>query len=128
LPPRRQNVKVDASIYGGDDPVTLQRGVGHSVGTANPGDDANMVLSAHNDVWGELFRDIQYLEPGDEIRIQTNGNRWYTYDVVKKEIVGPTDVWVMARGNEPIVTLITCHPYRVDTRRMVIFARLREDA
>lgn len=120
-------VKVDASVYGGDDPFTLQRGVGHNLGSANPGEDANMVLSAHNDVWGEIFRDIQYLEPGDEIRIQTNNNRWYTYDVFKKDIVGPTDVWVMARGNEPIVTLITCHPYRVDTRRMIVFARLRED-
>ncbi len=121
-------VTVDASIYGGDDPYTLQRGVGHALGTANPGDDANMVLSAHNDVWGEIFRDIQYLQPGDEIRIQTNTNRWYTYEVFEKQIVGPLDVWVMARGNEPIVTLITCHPYRVDTKRMVVFARLREDA
>jgi len=117
-------VKIDASVYGGDDWETLKRGVGHYLGSANPGENANMVLSAHNDIYGELFKNIQYLEPGDEIRIQANDNRWYTYVVYGKDIVAPTAVGVMARGNQPIVTLITCHPYRVDTQWMVVFARL----
>ncbi|RPJ02639.1 MAG: sortase [Chloroflexi bacterium] len=120
-------VSVDASIYGGDDWAQLQKGVGHLAGSANPGEDANMVLAAHNDIFGEIFRDIQYLTPGDEIRVQARDGRWYTYVVYNKEIVDPTDVWVLERGREPIVTLITCHPYRVDTQRMIVFARLSED-
>ena len=117
-------VSVDASIYGGDDWAQLTKGVGHYAGSANPGDDANMVLAAHNDIFGEIFRDIQYLKPGDEVRIQAQNGRWYTYVVYEKQIVDPTDVWVLARGNESIVTLITCHPYQVDTQRMVVFAKL----
>jgi sortase A len=119
-------VNVDASIYGGDDWTQLQKGVGHYAGSANPGEDANMVLAAHNDIYGEIFRDIQYLKPGDEVRIQARNGRWYTYVVYDKQIVAPTDVWVLARGNESIVTLITCYPYRVDTQRIVVFAKLRD--
>lgn len=117
-------VKIDASVYGGDDWETLKRGVGHYLGSANPGENGNMVLSAHNDIYGQIFRHIQYLEPGDEIRIQANDNRWYTYVVYDKQVVEPDAVGVMARGNQPIVTLITCHPYQVDNQRMVVFARL----
>lgn len=117
-------VQVDASIYGGDDWYSLQKGVGHFLGSANPGESGNMVLTAHNDIYGEIFRDIQYLEPGDEVRVQANDGRWYTYVVFDKEVVAPTAVHVLERGNEPIVTLITCHPYRVDNMRMVVFGKL----
>jgi sortase A len=121
-------VHVDASIYGGDDWAQLIKGVGHYMGSANPGENGNMVLSAHNDIYGETFRDIQYLQPGDEIRIQANDNRWYTYVVYDKQVVNPTDVWVLQRGNEPVVTLITCHPYGVDNKRMIVFGKLVQKA
>jgi sortase A len=117
-------VQVDASIYGGDDWYNLVKGVGHYLGSANPGESANMVLTAHNDIYGEIFRYIQYLEPGDEIRVQANNGRWYTYAVFDKQVVGPNDVWVLEPGSSPIVTLITCHPYRVDTQRMIVFGSL----
>jgi sortase A len=121
-------VKVDASVFGGDDWYQLIKGVGHYSGSANPGENGNMVLSAHNDILGETFRDIQYLQPGDEIRVQANDNRWYTYVVYDKQVVNPTDVWVLQRGREPIVTLITCHPYRVDNKRMIVFGKLVQNA
>jgi sortase A len=119
-------VQVNGSIYGGDDWYALQKGVGHLAGSANPGERGNVVLTAHNDIYGEIFRDIQYLEPGDEVYLYDQMGRRYRYVVYDKQIVKPSDVWVLQRGNEPIVTLITCHPYRVDTRRMVVFARLQE--
>ncbi|MBN1200772.1 MAG: sortase [Anaerolineae bacterium] len=119
-------IGVDASIYGGDDWFSLQKGVGHLVGSANPGERGNMVLSAHNDIYGEIFKEIQRLEPGDEIYVTANNGRRYTYVVRDKQIVKPTDTWVLASGSEAIVTLITCHPYRVDSHRMVVFAELRE--
>ena len=118
-------IGVSASIYGGDDWYSLQKGVGHLLGSANPGENGNMVLTAHNDIYGEIFRDLQLLEPGDEVRVMANNRRWYTYIVREKQVVDPDDTWVLARGNAPIVTLITCHPYRVDTHRMVVFAELQ---
>lgn len=119
-------IDVTASIWGGDDWYSLSKGVGHLLGSANPGEDANMVLSAHNDIYGEIFRDIKLLEPGDLVRVQALDGQWFTYEVYHKEVVLPSDVWVLEPGHEPIVTLITCEPYRVDTHRMVVFARLVE--
>ena len=121
-----ERVQVDASIYGGVDWDQLRRGVGHYLGSANPGEKANMVLSAHNDIYGEIFKNIQYLEPGDEIRVQAANSRWYTYVVFDKQVVSPTKVSVLERGTEAVVTLITCHPYRVDNMRMVVFGQLVE--
>ncbi|NDJ75228.1 MAG: sortase [Chloroflexi bacterium] len=116
--------RVDASIFPGDDWAALQKGVGHHLGSANPGENGNMVLSAHNDIYDEIFRYIEYLEPGDEIRVMANSGIWYTYVVREKQVVDPTDIWVLEYGNQPMVTLITCHPYREDTQRMVVFADL----
>lgn len=120
-------IGVNASIWGGDDWYQMQKGVGHYLGSANPGEKSNMVLSAHNDIYGEIFRDIGRLEPGSEIRVQAMNGRWYTYVVYDKQIVEPTDIWVLEPGNDAIVTLITCYPYRVDTHRQIVFGRLIEN-
>ncbi len=120
-------IGIAASIYGGDDWFQLQKGVGHLLGSANPGEDRNMVLSGHNDIYGEILCDIGLLEPGDEIRVQAMNGRWYTYEVYEKIVVEPSDVWVLAPGNQPIVTLVTCYPYRVDTHRQIVFGKLKRE-
>jgi sortase A len=117
-------IGVDAAIYGGDDWYALQKGVGHYLNSANPGENGNMVLTAHNDVYGEIFRYLENLEVGDEVRVQADNGKWYTYVVSETHIVNPSDTWVLAHQNRPTVTLITCHPYRVDTQRYVVFADL----
>ncbi|HEX3050068.1 MAG TPA: sortase [Aggregatilineaceae bacterium] len=114
------------SIYEGDDWYTLQKGVGHYANGINPGDTGNMVLTAHNDIYGEPFKRIQELEPGDEVRVQASNGRWYTYVVSDKQVVEPTYTDVLNQTGQPIVTLITCHPYRVDNQRMVVIAELVE--
>lgn len=128
--PRRIQIPaigVDASIRSGDDWISLQAGVGHNAYSGLPGQKGNMVLTAHNDIYGEIFRDLQDLEAGDEIRIQTDNGQWYTYAVDTKQVVEPSEVWVLGQdlgGETPLATLITCHPYRVDTHRMIVFAKL----
>ena len=60
-----------APVVQGDGWEQLKKGVGQHVGSANPGQAGNVVLSAHNDIFGELFRDLDKLEPGDEVVIAT---------------------------------------------------------
>ncbi len=72
-----------------------------------------MVLSAHNDVYGELFRNLDRLQPGDVVRLHTP-QREYEYIVDRTQIVEPTAVEVMASTGTPTVTLISCYPYLVD--------------
>ena len=82
-----------------------------------------MVLSAHNDVFGQLFRDLDKLKPGDEVILYTQ-QKAYTYVVRQTQIVEPTQVEVMAATREPVVTLISCYPYLVDKQRIVVTAYL----
>ena len=82
-----------------------------------------MVLSAHNDVYGEIFRDLDRLKAGDEIVLHTN-QRAYTYVVVGTQVVEPTFVQVMDQTADPTLTLISCYPYLVDDERIVVQGRL----
>jgi len=118
-------IKVDAPVVQGDGWEQLKKGVGQHIGTVDPGDDGNMVLSAHNDVFGEIFRDLDKLKTGDEIVLFTNA-RQYVYTVTNTQVVEPTFVEVMGSSGEPIVTLISCYPYLVDNQRIVISAALQK--
>jgi sortase A len=117
-------IKIDAPIVQGDGWEQLKKGVGQHIGSANPGQAGNVVLSAHDDVYGELFRNLDKLQPGDQVILYSQ-LRQYVYIVDRTEIVEPTAVEVMASTGAPTVTLISCYPYLVDKQRIVVFARLQ---
>lgn len=116
-------INLDAVVVQGDGWEQLIKGVGQHLGTANPGEAGNMVLSAHNDIYNELFRYLELLEIGDEIIIHTRTER-FIYKVVNYRIVEPTAVEVMAPSNDAIITLISCWPYKVDNMRYVVVGEL----
>ncbi len=117
-------IGVDAPVVQGDGWEQLKKGVGQHIPSANPGENGNVVLSGHNDVYGEVFRHLDRLQPGDQVILYTQ-QRAYTYIVERTLIVEPTAVDVMASTGAPTVTLISCYPYLVDTHRIVVFARLQ---
>lgn len=116
-------IGVDHPIVQGDGWEQLKKGVGQHLGTANPGQIGNLVLSAHNDIFGEIFRFLDQLSPGDEIVIFTN-IRSYTYLITNTQIVEPTFVQVMDPTPYSAVTLVSCYPYLIDTDRIVVQANL----
>lgn len=116
-------IGVDAPIVQGDGWEQLKKGVGQHIGSANPGEDGNVVLSAHNDIFGEIFRNLDRLQPGDEVTIYTN-QRSYNYIVSESQVIEPTQVDVMERTSQPTLTLISCYPYLVDDKRIAITSRL----
>ncbi len=118
-------INVDAPIVQGDGWEQLRKGVGQHIGTPNPGQNGNVVLSAHNDIFGEIFKDLDLLKPGDEIIIYT-AQHAYVYLMEQTQIVEPTRVEVMDPTREPVVTLISCYPYKVDDQRIVVTAVLSE--
>jgi len=117
-------IKVDAPVVQGDGWEQLKKGVGQNVGSSNPGQTGNVILSAHNDVYGELFRFLDKLQPGDQVILYSQ-QRQYVYVVDRTALVEPTAVEVMASTGSPTVTLISCYPYLVDKQRIVVFARLQ---
>jgi len=120
-------IGVDAPVVQGDGWEQLKKGVGQHLGTPNPGENGNLVLSAHNDVFGQIFRQLDVLEIDDEVIIYSN-QRAYVYRVNQTQIVEPTQVEVLANTKEPIVTLISCYPYMVDDQRIVVTAILETDS
>jgi sortase A len=117
-------INIDAPVVQGDGWEQLKKGVGQNVGSTNPGQTGNIILSAHNDVYGELFRYLDKLAPGDQVVLYTQ-QRQYVYVVDRTAVVEPTAVEVMASTGSPTVTLISCYPYLVDKQRIVVFARLQ---
>ncbi len=117
-------IQIDAPVVQGDGWEQLKKGVAQHIGSANPGSDGNVVLSAHNDVYGELFRYLDKLAPGDQVVLYTQ-QRQFIYVVDQTLLVEPTAVEVMAASGSPTVTLISCYPYLVDKQRIVVFARLQ---
>ncbi len=117
-------IGVDASIVQGDGWEQLKKGVGQHVGSSNPGQSGNLILSAHNDIFGEIFRHLDQLNPGDEIILHTQ-QRVYTYVIYDTVVVEPTQVEYMDSTAKPTVTLISCYPYLVDDQRIVIQGQLK---
>ncbi|MEM9774083.1 MAG: class D sortase [Chloroflexota bacterium] len=119
-------ISVNAPVFQGHEPEQLKKGVGHSIGTGLAGKPGNMVLSAHNDIYGEIFRNLDQLEFGDEVVVST-GQESYTYVVNSIDFVEPTAVEVMAPTDHSSLTLISCYPYLVNNQRIIIKADLKEN-
>lgn len=115
----------DVPIVEGDGPEQLKKGVGHYIYSANPGETGNVVLSAHNDIHGEIFRDLDKLEKGDLV-ILFSARKNYTYVVEEVLIVEPSQVEFLEQTQDPIATLISCYPYLVDNKRIIVIAHLME--
>jgi sortase A len=118
-------IGIDAPVIQGTGWEQLKKGVGQVIGTANPGENGNLVLSAHNDIFGEIFRYLDQLQRGDQFTVYTN-LRAYTYVVTGWEVVEPTRVEVMNPTPNPTATLISCYPYLIDNMRIVVKAKLNE--
>lgn len=118
-------INIDSVIVQGDGWEQLKMGVAQHLGTGDPGEPGNIVLSAHNDIYGELFRHLDQIQIGDEILISTQ-TQTFTYRMSYYQIVEPTEVSVMDPTTEPIVTLISCYPYLINTERYVVVAELAD--
>ena len=116
-------INQDVPIVEGDGFEQLKKGVGHHINSANPGESGNVVLSAHNDIHGEIFRHLDQLEAGDLIIIFSE-RQSYTYVVEDVLFVEPTQVELLASTGAPTATLISCYPYMIDNKRIVVIANL----
>ena len=114
---------VSAVVRAGDDARTLRLAVGHIPGTALPGDGGNVGLAAHRDTF---FRRLGDIEAGDEVRVITPDGT-FSYTVEGTRIVEPSDVWVLDPTERPVLTLVTCYPFRyvgAAPQRYIVRAKL----
>lgn len=98
--------------------------VGHLTTTPDPGAAGNAAYAGHDDIKGEVFKDIAKLKPGDSILLRTR-HAVYTYVVTRQLIVDPSNVSVLDPTRQSTVTLVSCAPYWVDTQRLIVQAVLK---
>ena len=104
---RISKVHLEAPVLDGTDDLTLNRGVGHIVGTDRPGEDGNIGIAGHRDGFFRVLKDVT---PGDTIELATP-KRVVTYVVDQIVLVRPDDVSVLQPRSRPSLTLVTCYPF-----------------
>ena len=110
-------------VQHGTDAETLERAVGHVVGTSLPvgGSSTHAVLSAHSGMASsKLFSDIDQLAVGDTFYIHVLGEV-LAYQVDTINTVLPTDTSLLQiEDGKDLVTLVTCTPFGVNTHRLLV--------
>lgn len=110
-------------VQHGTDADTLERAVGHVVGTSLPvgGSSTHAVLSAHSGMASsKLFSDIDQLTEGDTFYIHVLGDT-LAYRVDAINTVLPTDTHLLQiEDGKDYVTLVTCTPFGVNTHRLIV--------
>lgn len=111
-------------IYLGASQDNLWKGATHLTQTSLPvgGVNTNAVIAAHRAMsTAAMFRDIESLVIGDEITI-TNFRETLSYKVAEIKIINPTEIQkIYIQDGRDLVTLITCHPYRQNYQRYVVY-------
>jgi LPXTG-site transpeptidase (sortase) family protein len=109
---------------------TPNNAVGHYDSSGNPGGGRNIVFNGHNNMAGEVFRDLNKLVPGDEIILLTDAGEFH-YQVQQKVIIpyvgheAEADLQIGAMSapqSSEMVTLISCWPYTTFINRIVVVA------
>lgn len=118
-------------VLQGTDHDTLTKGIAHYPGTAFPGQVGNFAVAGHRTTYGKPFSDIDLLQTGDVIVVETKTS-YIVYAVDRHVIVTPDQVEVIApvpqhpgvRPDQAWLTMTACHPRFSATQRYVVFAML----
>ncbi len=100
-------IALEVPVFEGTDELTLNRGTGHIVGTAHPGEEGNIGISGHRD---GFFRGLKDVRLGDSVVLTTTEGS-FPYVVDNIEIVNPDEVRVLRTRAVPAITLTTCYPF-----------------
>ena len=123
---RIPKMEIEVPILLGANSANMKKGAVHLTETSYPigGENTNSVIAAHRGYGkAKLFRHIEKLEKEDLIYIQ-NFREELVYKVYEIKLVTPDSISELAiQEGQDIITLITCHPYRVNTQRYIVKAK-----
>jgi len=104
---RIPNINLEVPVFNDTDELTLNRGVGRIIGTAQIGQPGNLGIAGHRD---GFFRGLKDVGTDDVIEVIRPGQT-DLYAITQIQIVGPENVSVLAPTSTPTVTLVTCYPF-----------------
>ncbi len=122
------SLNVDVVVVQGTSASALRAGAGHYPESPLPCDLGNVAIAGHRTTYGRPFHNLDLLNPGDDIILETPVGTC-TYKVNKDPfIVPPTDFSVLDRTSTGTLTLTTCHPKNSAAQRLIIQADLQGPA
>ena len=114
---------VSLPIYHGTEEETLERGVGHLIGSSLPigGSSTHTILTGHSGLASQkMFSDLDKLEIGDTFYLEVL-NEVLAYEVDQINTVLPHDTTYLGlEENKDLCTLVTCTPFGVNTHRLLV--------
>ena len=120
-------IGIDQPLQEGMTLTAINRGPSHWPGTASPGELGNMVVAGHRTTYSRPFYDLDQLEPGDQMLIETP-EVTHTYEVVSTEIVTPDALWISEQRYDYTATTFACHPKGSARYRIVVHWQLVDES
>lgn len=116
-------INVTLPIYHGTDSGTLERGIGHLLGTSLPvgGESTHSVLTAHSGMASQrMFSDLPQLKEGDVFYLEVlNDTLAYQVDQIKTVLPHDT-TYLGIEAEQDLCTLVTCTPFGVNSHRLLV--------
>lgn len=116
-------IQVYLPIYHGTGADSLERGVGHLLGSSLPvgGTSTHTILTGHSGMASQkLFTDLEQLESGDVFYLHIL-DMVLAYQVTGTETVLPHDTsYLGIEQGQDLCTLVTCYPTGVNTHRLLV--------
>ena len=116
-------ISVNLPIYHGTGSDSLERGVGHLLGSSLPvgGESTHAILTGHSGMASQkMFTDLVQLTVGDVFYLHIL-DETLAYQVRELNTVLPHDTSLLGIcEGEDLCTLITCTPYGVNTHRLLV--------
>ena len=104
---RISRINLEVPVFNDTDDVTLNRGVGRIIGTAQIGQSGNIGIAGHRD---GFFRGLKDLSRNDVVELVLPGHT-DQYFISGIQIVSPEDISVLDATPVPTLTLVTCYPF-----------------
>lgn len=92
--------------------------VGQHQGSANPGEGGNVVLAGHVGGYGQVFRDLPYVRPGEQVVLYSGGQQ-FLYRIEERLVLDEEGASATQRAANAaligptaaeMVTMVTCWP------------------
>ena len=116
-------INVNLPIYHGVEEEVLVNGVGHLPESSLPvgGENTHCILTGHRGLPNaKLFTRLDEMETGDLFFLTVCGEK-LAYQVSEIDIIHPEDVEGLGiQAEKDLVSLITCTPYGLNTKRLVV--------
>ncbi len=122
-------IDVNQFVVQGTTTGDLEKGPGHYMGTAVPGQAGNVAIAGHRTTFGAPFDRLDELHPGQSILLTTTAGETLVYDVAERpKIVSTTDTAILDDAGDNRLTLSTSNPKYSAVQRLVVVALLEQPA